>query len=270
MTGQAPAPAEQPSTQPRIAACIVCRNEADKLGPCLKSVTWVDEIVVLDLSSSDGSPEVAAAHGAHVLVRDPVPIVELVRNEVAAAADAQWILALDPDERVGAMLPPLLRELSRRGDLDGAAIAILNHDFGFQAQTGVHRHDRKPRFYRKDRVTWPTLPNLLPEIAPERLYLVPLREELSLIHDRNRTIVEALERVMRYAPAEAQSLLDAGETFTARKMVTYVGGKFYRQFVHARSLDEGVPGLVRGSSWPRSTSTCGPLLAALGLGEDRP
>src|SRR5918999_825914 len=40
---------------PRISACIVCRNEADRLKPCLESVAWADEIMVMDLSSTDNS-----------------------------------------------------------------------------------------------------------------------------------------------------------------------------------------------------------------------
>ena len=31
-----------------ISVCIVCRNEADKLAPCLESVEWADEILVMD------------------------------------------------------------------------------------------------------------------------------------------------------------------------------------------------------------------------------
>lgn len=85
---------------PQISVCIVCCNEADKLFPCLKSVAWVDEILVMDLSSGDGSAAVARAHGAHVIEREPFPIVEPLRNELAAMARGEWILALDPDERV--------------------------------------------------------------------------------------------------------------------------------------------------------------------------
>jgi len=233
-------------TPPRIAVCVVCRNEADKLPACLESARWADEVIVMDLSSEDGSAEVASSYGAHVLRHAPVAIVELVRNEAADAASAEWILALDPDERIGHALPALLREVSRRSDVDAVMIPVMNFDFGHPARTEVHRHDPKPRMYRKDRVRWPTLPNRLPPIPQDRVYHVPPRDELSLLHDRNRTIAEALERAIRYAPAEAQALLDSGETFTARKMVWEVMGKFYRQFVHARSLDEGVPGLVRG------------------------
>src|SRR4051812_32651292 len=80
----------------RISVGIVCRNEARKLRECLESVTWADEVIVMDLESSDGSAELAEQHGAQVLRRQPVPIVELVRNEVGDAASGEWMLVLDP------------------------------------------------------------------------------------------------------------------------------------------------------------------------------
>ena len=106
------------TTTPTISVCIVCRNEADKLAGCLDSVTWADEVVVMDLSSTDGSAELARERGARVLEHEPVPIVELVRNEVGAAATGDWILALDPDERVADGLPDELRRICRRDDID--------------------------------------------------------------------------------------------------------------------------------------------------------
>jgi glycosyltransferase involved in cell wall biosynthesis len=229
----------------RISVCIVCRNEADKLPECLDSARWADEVIVMDLSSTDGSADVAARHGARVVTHPPVPIVELVRNKVADEATGEWILALDPDERVTPGLAEQLREASERSDIDAVVIPIMNFDFGHPAGTEMHRYDPKPRMYRKSRVRWPTLPNELPTIAKERVYRVPALDERVLIHERNRTVVEALERVIRYAPAEAEALLASGETFTARKMLRRATGKAYKQFVQARALDEGMPGLLR-------------------------
>jgi (heptosyl)LPS beta-1,4-glucosyltransferase len=230
---------------PRISVCIVCRNEADKLIECLESVRWADEVVVMDLASEDGSGELASRYGARVVVHEPVPIVELVRNEVADAATGDWILALDPDERVTPGLADQLRAASCRADVDVVSIPVMNFDFGHPAATGIHRYDPKPRMYRKHSLSWPTEPNELPELDPTRVYHVPCADEFVLVHDRNRTIAEALERVIRYAPAEAAALLASGETFTARKMLRRVTGKAYKQFVQARSLEEGVPGLIR-------------------------
>jgi len=229
----------------RISVCIVCRNEADRLGACLESVQWADEVVVMDLSSDDTSREVAANYGAHVVVHSPVPIVEVVRNLVAEHATGEWILALDPDERVTPGLARQLRIASRRSDIDVVAIPVMNFDFGHPARAVLHRYDPKPRMYRKGSISWPTTPNDLPDLVDVRVHRVPATDDLVLVHDRNRTIPEALERVLRYAPAEAEARLAAGEVFTARRMVGKVTQKAYKQFVHARSLEEGMPGMIR-------------------------
>jgi glycosyltransferase involved in cell wall biosynthesis len=232
---------------PSISVCVVCRNEADKLAGCLDSVRWADEVVVMDLMSSDGSADVARRRGARVLEHEPVPIVELVRNEVAAAATGAWILALDPDERVAAGLPGELRRLAREHDIDAVAIPVMNYDFGFAASSPVHRFDPKTRFYRRDRVNWPTDPNKLPQVDPARLHRLPDRDDLVLVHHRNRSIPEALDRAIRYAPAEAQLLLDSGEVFTARKMLVRLLRKARKQYVEGRAFDDGVPGIVRAT-----------------------
>jgi glycosyltransferase involved in cell wall biosynthesis len=228
-----------------ISVCIVCRNEADKLGPCLESVRWAEEVVLLDLDSQDGSADLARAAGARVVTHPPVPIVEAVRNVVADAATGDWVLALDPDERVS---PGLAAELSRaagRSDVDAVVVPRMNFDFGYPASSPLQRHEPQLRMYRRGAVRWPAFPNALPEVSEERVLRLPPRDELTLVHDRNRNIPEAIDRVRRYAPAQAQAMIDAGEVFTARRMLLTLGEKLYRHFVVSRALRDGVPGLMR-------------------------
>lgn len=236
------------TTTPAISVCIVCRNEADKLEACLESVAWADEVLVMDLQSDDGSAEVAKRHGATVVSREPIPIVEPLRNELAGHARGEWILALDPDERVSPGLADELRRLSTREDVDLVEIPFTHWDFGHPPSHPLHRYDPKPRFYRRERVSWPSEPNTLPKVAPERLHRLANRDELVIVHDRNRSVAEALDRALRYAPAEAQARIDAGETFTAQRMIRRLAQKTRRQFVEARALDDGVPGLVRATA----------------------
>ncbi|MDQ3823785.1 MAG: glycosyltransferase [Actinomycetota bacterium] len=231
-----------------ISVCVVCRNEADKLDACLESVAWADEILVMDLESSDGSAEVAERHGATVVRREPIPIVEPLRDELAARARGEWILALDPDERVSPGLAEELRSVAARDDVDLVEIPFTHWDFGYPPSHRLHRFDPKPRFYRRARVSWPVEPNTLPTVAPERLHRLPSRDELVIVHDRNRTVAEAIDRALRYAPAEARARIDAGETFTARRMLRRLAQKSRRQFVEARAFDDGVPGVVRAAT----------------------
>ena len=230
---------------PTVSACIVCRNEVDKLGPCLDSAAWADEIVVLDLESTDGSADLARSHGARVMSHSPVPVVEAVRNVVAAAASGDWILALDPDERVTPGLRDELLRVRHRNDIDAVAIPFMNYDLGYPASHPVHRYDPKPRFYRRDRVRWPEAPNTLPAVAADRLLALPSHDDVVMIHDRNRSVAEAIERALRYAPAEAQSMVDRGEVFSAATMLRTLAGKAYKQFVVARPWQDGVPGFLR-------------------------
>jgi hypothetical protein len=53
-------------TAPPISTCIVCRNEADRLEACLKSIHWCDDIILMDLESSAASASCSARSGASV------------------------------------------------------------------------------------------------------------------------------------------------------------------------------------------------------------
>jgi glycosyltransferase involved in cell wall biosynthesis len=228
-----------------ISACVVCRNEADKLGPCLDSLGWVDEIVLLDLGSDDSSPELARRAGARVIAHEPVPIVETVRNVVADSATGDWVLVVDPDERVSPGLAAELRRLAARADVDAVVVPRMNLDFGHAPSSPLQRYEPQLRMYRRSAVRWPTFPNALPRVPEERTARVAARDDLTLVHDRNRNIPEAIDRVRRYAPAQAQAMIDAGEVFTARRMARTLGEKLYRHFVVSRALRDGVPGLMR-------------------------
>jgi len=230
-----------------ISVCIVCRNEADKLGPCIESVRWADEVVLLDLDSDDGSADLARAAGARVIGHAPVPIVEAVRNVVADAATGDWVLALDPDERVSPGLAAELARASARSDVDAVVVPRMNFDFGYPATSPLQRYEPQLRMYRRAAVRWPAFPNALPEVSEDRVLRLPQRDELTLVHDRNRNIPEAIDRVRRYAPAQAQAMIDAGEVFTARRMLLTLAEKLYRHFVVARALRDGVPGLIRAA-----------------------
>lgn len=228
-----------------ISVCIVCRNEADKLESCLVSAAWADEVIVLDLQSTDGSSEVARKHGVRVITHAAVPIVETVRNVVADTASGEWILALDPDERVSPGLAAELKRVSKLGDCDAVVVPRMNIDFGYAPTSPLQRYEPQLRMYRRRVVRWPTFPNALPHVSPDRVVRLPQRDDLVLLHERYRSIPDSLERFIRYAPAQARAMIESGERFTAPRMFWILGQKLYRHLIMARALREGMPGLIR-------------------------
>jgi glycosyltransferase involved in cell wall biosynthesis len=83
----------------RISACIIAKNEADRIGPCLASVGFCDEVIVLDSGSTDGTQDVCRAAGAQVHEGDWPGYIEQ-KNRVLKLARHRWVLSVDADERV--------------------------------------------------------------------------------------------------------------------------------------------------------------------------
>ena len=85
----------------RVSLCVIARDEAEALGPCIESARpVVDEIVVVDTGSSDETIAVARAHGANVIEAPWTDDFAAVRNIGLAQASGAWVLTLDADERL--------------------------------------------------------------------------------------------------------------------------------------------------------------------------
>lgn len=231
--------------QGSIAVCLVCSNEADRMPAALESVAWADEVVVLDLESTDGSAEVARQAGAQVHSHPPYPVVEPLRDEVAELCSSEWVLVIDPDERVRPGLAQALRAAAQRVDIDAVVIPRTNIDFGWPPSAPGQRYEPQLRFYRRSAVSWPHVPNRLPQVPENRLLRLPPDDALVLEHDRNRRVAETADRLVRVAPAQAQAMLDEGRVFTATDMIRTLRGQFQRHVLDARAWEEGLPGMIR-------------------------
>ena len=104
----------------RLSACVIAMNEADRIGPCLESLAFCDEIVVLDSGSTDGTQDLCRAAGARVIETDWPGWVAQKRRAVETAEN-DWVLCLDADERVDADLRAHIEGLRSRALADPAA-----------------------------------------------------------------------------------------------------------------------------------------------------
>src|SRR3989338_841094 len=85
----------------RVSVVVNTINEGKYLDGCLKSVrNLADEIIVVDMYSEDESVKIAKKYGAKVYLHERMAYVEPARNFAIEKATGDWILLLDPDERI--------------------------------------------------------------------------------------------------------------------------------------------------------------------------
>ncbi len=139
-----------PPTKPFISLCMIVKNEEHRLATCLESVQGVvDQIVIVDTGSTDGTVALAKNFGAEVYYRAWDGDFAAARNEALKHCTGEWILYLDADESLTVQTIPLVREtLSQLNPQVGGVICtIISPHRQEDTSTEVHRGGY-PRIFR--------------------------------------------------------------------------------------------------------------------------
>jgi glycosyltransferase involved in cell wall biosynthesis len=106
----------------RISAALITRDAAADLDRCLASLDFVDEIVVLDQGSRDGTGEICARHGARLYRQEEWLGFGRMKDEAVRRTRNRWVLSIDADEEVSPELRAAI--LALPGSPPAAAYAV--------------------------------------------------------------------------------------------------------------------------------------------------
>jgi glycosyltransferase involved in cell wall biosynthesis len=83
-----------------ISVIIITKNEEHAIHDCLSSISWADEIIVVDSGSTDNTVSICKSYNARVEITDDWPGFGAQKNRALSLATGDWILSIDADERV--------------------------------------------------------------------------------------------------------------------------------------------------------------------------
>ena len=189
---------------PAEISCIVhTRDSQATLERALSSVSFVDELIVVDMQSQDETLRIAARHKARILHADPAPRIDGVRNAFLGEASHPWTLVLDSDEYLAADAEQNLRELIERhgDDYDAFAIPRFNYMGGVPLMGGGRYPDFQIRLFRRGTVRWHDSNHEAPELqsGSGRLMRLTPPDCLHIHHPNYDNLREFMAKQLDYA-----------------------------------------------------------------------
>ena len=226
---------------PRVSAIVICLNEERKIGRCLASLGWVDELVVVDGGSKDQTVAIARSHGATVHT-NAWPGFSAQKTFALARATGDWVVSLDADEELE---PGLVQEIqaalgSCPPDVDGLVMPRKTRYLGRWITHGEWYPDEKLRVFRRARAACTN------DAVHERFTVSGRTLRLSghILHYSHDDVAHHVRKADRYAGLVAATRRRAGARFSLARLLSDPLRRAVRGYVWRRGFLDGTQGLI--------------------------
>lgn len=226
---------------PGVSVAMVARDEADRIGRALDSVSWADEaVVVVDERTRDATGEVARSRGARVEWRSWQGMAEQKRRALELAA-GPWVLLLDADEEVTPGLGREIRErVGERRAVAGYELPFLTRYLGrWLGRRGWYR-ERHLRLVRKERASVLRRPVHVGLAVDGPV----ARMEGFVLHRSYRDVAHHAEKIVDSARLKARWMAQEGRSASRPGAVARACAAVARELLLRGRVLEGVPGWV--------------------------
>jgi glycosyltransferase involved in cell wall biosynthesis len=231
----------------KISVALAVYNEEKNLPSCLQAVKgWVDEIVIVDGSSTDKTRQIAKKFGAKVIETTNKPIFHINKQMALDACQGEWILQLDADEIVDQDLKAEVLKIAQEGsDFDAFSIPRKNFFLGRWLSKGGQYPDTSIRFLKKGKA-------YLPCQSVHEQMSVPSgkigRLSGHLLHYPYPNFAEYLNKFNRYTELTAEEYLHNPKmkpNFAHYFLAELRAGKeFLSRYFRHKAFIDGFPGFV--------------------------
>ena len=229
--------------KPTIAAVVLTKNEETDLPTCLKSLSWVTDIFVVDSGSSDQTLAIAKKYKAKVSSR-PLDNFSAQRNfALSQVASYNWVLMIDADESCEPALAQELQFFAKDIYLDGVQIPRKNYIFGQWIKHADWYPDHRLVFFRPKMATYEG--NVHERVKFIKGNGTVATAKNNLLHHNYDTIQEFVTKnLVTYPLQYAKELDHDGVKFTALDLLGKPISEFMRRFFLAEGYKDGLYGLI--------------------------
>ena len=196
-----------------LSVSMITNNEGANLPRTLASVSWADEIVIVDSGSTDDTESIARKAGAKFFFEEWKGFASQ-KNSSIAKCTSDWILSLDADEAISPELAKSIQEILER-DTTGSVFLLRrrNHFLGRWIKHGGYYPDPKLRLFPRgscmfdERAVHETMRPVRTDVTLEQKTLAG-----DILHNCYPTLEDYIEHMNRYSTLGAESAIASGKT----------------------------------------------------------
>lgn len=235
---------------PRLSVIVITKNEATRLGPCLRSLAFADECIVVDSGSSDGTAALARELGAQVIETPDWPGFGPQKQRALDAARGTWVFSIDADEWVDDTLAAAIRGVVQAdaeaepggadGQPSGYVVARLSALCGQWMRAGSWQPDPCLRLFRRGSARYSD------DQVHERLIHTGRTARLPgwLLHNSLPRLQQALDKMNAYSSGRARDQAARGKRGGLGKAIGHGLWAFIRGYLLRRGFLDGRLGFV--------------------------
>lgn len=224
----------------KLTVTVITRDESAHIAAALQSVSWADEIIVVDSGSTDDTVAIARRYATRVEHRD-WPGYSAQKNYAAAVASNDWILSLDADERVTPQLAAEIRQaLTSEPAVRGYRVPRVTWYLGRWIRSTDWYPDYQLRLYDRRAGTWNG--RRVHESVTLQGAPAVLRHELQ--HYAYRDISDHLATIDRYTTLAAEQWLSEGRRTNGFELFIHPRLAFLRNYLLRGGFKDGAAGLL--------------------------
>ncbi len=224
----------------KLSVIVITKNEIANIEACLGSVSFADQLIVLDSGSIDGT--VAAAERMGALVRQNLDWCGfgVQKNRALDLALGDWVLSMDADERLSPALQEEIITTLKDPEFDIYSFPRQSSYCGQYMRHSGWYPDRVTRLFRRGRAAFSA------DLVHEKLvHTLPVgRLESDLLHDSFPDFESVLDKANRYSTAGAQALFRREKSGSLGKALGHGLWAFFRTYILRFGFLDGRMGLI--------------------------
>ncbi|MFH1459057.1 MAG: glycosyltransferase family 2 protein [Candidatus Omnitrophota bacterium] len=229
-----------------ISIVIITCNVAANIKECLESVKWADEIVIVDNHSTDKTLDIAQAYTKSIY-HDTWDREGSIRNRAYKKAKNEWVLTLDPDERVSDQLKEQIKDFISQGTEFNAFSVSMRNIFGrkFWIKNGGWYPASRIKIFKKSKFYYEDA-----EIHP-RAYLDGKEGRLTgeIIHYCYDDFTQVVSKMNVQSTLEAEKWIRDKRKMSFSIALIRTFSRFFKMYLQKNGYKDGMVGFMMAWQW---------------------